>query len=100
MTKQYRFSEKLVVLIGPNKSICSSSSGLLVLTKFFDLKELFSCLPCKKAEHLMPDLKDNFGRPRTKSCLTILVMVYKEACPSFLCQSHLSSSDDTRHVTF
>src|ERR1044072_7203311 len=100
MTKKHHFSEKLEVLIGPNRSICNNSNGLLVLTKFFDLKELFSCFPCKQVEHLMSDLNDNLAKPHTKSCLTIFAMVFKEASPSFRCHNHLSSSDNTRHVTF
>jgi len=44
-TRAYKFPPRLIVLEGPKRSMCSSSRGFEVETKFFSLKDCFVCFP-------------------------------------------------------
>jgi len=99
MTKPYFFPPILNVLVGPNRSICNSCNCLEVETIFLNLKEVLICflLTCFTEKISFQEI---LGSPFTKSFLDIFKICFRLTCPSFLCQIHLSSTLDSRHVTF
>jgi len=53
-TKAYKFPPRLIVLEGPNKSMCKSSRGYEVETQFFKLKDFVVCFPFDKPHTHVP----------------------------------------------
>ena len=92
MTKPYDLPPRLVVLVGPKRSMWSSCKGLEVETQFFYLKEIFLCFPLTHASHNLFRSKDNLGNLTTRLFWQSLDMTYMLAWPSLLCYSQLSSS--------
>ena len=88
------------VLVGPKRSICTNLSGLEVETIFLDLKDALSCFPFWHDLHRSCDFQEILGRPLTKSLSKSFEIYFKLKWPSFLCQISLSSSMETKHVTF
>ena len=80
----YNFSQRLIILEGPIKSMCRSFSGLEVEIIFFDLKDILVCFPCKHGPHSPSLSKDIFGSPITKFFLTNFEIEFMWACPSLL----------------
>jgi hypothetical protein len=52
----------LIVLVGPNRSICSNSKGLLVEMWFLLLKDIFTCLLIWQASHNPYFFKSNMRK--------------------------------------
>ena len=65
----------LLTRIGPHISMCRSSHGLVVLTIFFDLKELLTYLPLMHTSHEGLWLYSKVGTPLTRSLLTCMVCI-------------------------
>src|ERR1044072_6281404 len=72
ITKAYTLPPKLLVLDGPNKSICNNCSGLVVDTTFLDLKVDFVCFPFWQASQSLSLTNFILGNPITRSCLISL----------------------------
>ena len=69
ITKLYHFPPKLVVLVGPNKSMCNNYNGLEVETISLDLNDTFVCLPSWHASQILSFSKFNLGKLVTNSFL-------------------------------
>ena len=78
---------RLAILVGPNKSRCNNSQGLLVETMFFDLKEDLVSFPNWQASHKWVYLKEILGKPRTRLYLESLDIYLKLKWPNIMCPS-------------
>ena len=91
ITKAYRFLDRDITFTGPNKSICKSCSGSVILVKSLLLCDAFFDFPFSHASQ-RPSLQNSMsGKPRANSLLTKEVIVLKFKCDNLLCQSQLSS---------
>ena len=98
--KPYFFSPRHNIRVCPNRSMCNSCNGLVVGTTSLDFKEVLICFPCWQASQRRWGFQEILGSPITKSFLDNFEMCFVLICLSFLCQTHLSSSLETRHATF
>jgi len=64
-TRAYRFPPSLIVLEGPKRSMCKTSSGFEVETLFFKLKDFVVCFPFWQASHTCSFLNLSLGKPWT-----------------------------------
>ena len=99
MAKPYFFPPRLNILVGLNRSKRNSCTGLEVETPSLDLKEVLFCFVS------LADKEDGFSNKYyvillPNPFLDDFGICFKLTCLSFLCQIHLSSSLDNRHVTF
>ena len=91
ITRAYRFLDKDTAFTGPNKSICKSFSGSVILFISLLLCDDFFDFPFSQASQ-RPFLQNSMsGKPRTNSLLTKEFIVLKFRCDNLLCQSQLSS---------
>ena len=91
ITRAYRFLDKDITFTGPNKSICKSYSGSMILVISLFLCDAFFDFPFSHASQI-PFLQNSMsGKPRTNSLLTKEFIVLKFRCANLLCQSQLSS---------
>ena len=92
MTNPKHFPPRLVVLIGPNRSIWRSSKGFEVVTTVFDLKELLVCFPLAQGLQTPSNFPLTFGRPSTRLFFCNFLMPSKLQCPSRLCHNSVDLS--------
>ena len=91
MTKMYFFPAMLSGVIGPMRSMCTSSSIPLDLISEICLCWTFTCLPWQHPPHTVSVCFSSSGIPLTTSALIKRVRPLVFICPSFLC--HRSNLD-------
>lgn len=84
--------------MGPHRSIWISSSGLVVLSIFFDLKELRTCFPLAHESQTFSWRNLIEGSPLTRSFVLSLSISEKLACLNLLCHRSALSSMAFRQV--
>ena len=92
------FPPLLMILMDPQRSICSNSRGRVVLTHLFDLKEFLTYFPLAQASQTLPSLYLMVGRPTTRYFETNLFKRERLAWPSLLCHNITSSFKALKQV--
>ena len=96
ITNPYLFPPMLSILVGPNKSACSSSRILSEVTAFLGWKLDLVCLPLTQTSHTLSFSNLMFDKPLTRLCLNNLDKVFMLSWPTLLCHTHLSLSKATK----
>ena len=100
MTRSYFLPSRLVVLVGPKRSICKSLSDLVVETTFLLWKVLLVYLSLWQYSQVKSLTKLILIKPLTSSFWEISEINFRWAWSSFLCHNHFSSTKDAKHFTF